>query len=74
MAERTGKCWCGCGGPCKGFFVPGHDPRALHAALELLGYGEKGATATVLEANDFQPGGARSDELREAAARRKRRP
>ena len=71
MVEPTGKCWCGCGDDCeRAFFVPGHDQRALYAALDRLGYGEHGAIARFLEAHDFQPSGARSAELREAVAKK----
>ena len=64
------ECWCGCGRISKGEFVQGHDARALYAALELLGYGEKGAICELLKTNGFQPGGARSYELQVMVARR----
>ena len=71
MVEPTGKCWCGCGDDCeRAFFVAGHDQGALYAALDRLGYGEHGAIARFLEAHDFQPGGKRSAELREAVAKK----
>ena len=64
------ECWCGCDGSSKHEFVSGHDARALYAALELLGYGAKGAIRALLVAHDFQPSGARHDELRKTVARR----
>lgn len=67
-ATRT--CWCGCEGTPEGDFLQGHDQRVLYTALELLGYGKMGAIHEFLEAHDFQPGGARGDELRAAVAKR----
>lgn len=37
--EPTGHCWCGCGLETKGgFFSPGHDMKALKAAMKSAGY------------------------------------
>ena len=64
MAEPAGKCWCGCGSTPSGggFFVPGDDSKALHAALEIL-YGRHDTTARFLEDCGFHPGGPGSKEL-----------
>ena len=70
MVTPTGECWCGCGAACNSFFYSGHDGRALHGALEALGYPRHNMTAELLEANSFQPGGDRSAELRAVIARR----
>ena len=73
MAEPTGECWCGCGGsPEVGFFMPGHDAKALHAAQEIL-YGRDDPTAHGLEAHGFHPGGKKSKELRAKIVERERR-
>jgi hypothetical protein len=36
-AHDLGDCLCGCGGKVKGFFLPGHDQRAIHERVSKLG-------------------------------------
>ena len=52
-AERTGKCWCGCGKPTASFFSAGCDLNAQRALLDIV-YGS-GATADRLAKLGFGP-------------------
>lgn len=44
--HKTGKCWCGCGGATRGYWVPGHDRHAEGALMELV-YGKRWITDIV---------------------------
>ena len=52
-AEKTGKCWCGCGKATGSFFAPGCDRRVQEALLDIV-YGG-GTTASRLARLGYGP-------------------
>lgn len=49
--QPNGRCWCGCGGETKRFFLPGHDSVALFSALRT----EYGDVPGFLNAHGYGP-------------------
>jgi len=61
---KTGSCYCGCGEPTKGHFVPGHDGRAK-AWLKDLGH--EPTVAQLVRLFGYGPGGRNLSEAAERA-------
>lgn len=51
--NKTGQCWCGCGGATKEWFVPGHDSEAVWHVIRT----KYGTTAQFLAHHGFGPDG-----------------